>query len=84
MLSTLRQELRQPRTAFGKRYTVLLIITIVASIFFLFIEEQYPKTFPLGSVQLLVIESIILVVFGIDFLLRISITRLSDWRSIHS
>ena len=82
MLDTLRQELQEPRTTLGKRYTVVLIITIIASIFFLFIVDQYPNSFPMGSVQLLLIEAIILVVFGIDFILRLSTTDPRDWRSM--
>ena len=82
MFNALRQELREPHTTWGKRYTVILILTIIASIFFLFIEEQYPDSFPMGSVQLLLIEVIILVVFGLDFVLRLSVADPRDWRSV--
>lgn len=82
MFNALRQELIEPRTTWGKRYTVLLVLTISASIFFLFVEEQYPNLFPLGSVQLLLIEIFILLIFSIDFLLRLSVTDMRDWRSM--
>ena len=81
VLDALRTELQQPRTPLGRRYTAVLIITIIASIFYLFIVDQYPNSFPLGSTQLLLIESIILVVFSVDFLLRLSIVKANDWRA---
>ncbi|MBT8140258.1 MAG: hypothetical protein KJP25_10850 [Gammaproteobacteria bacterium] len=82
MLEALRHELTAPKTTLGKRYAALLIVTIVASIFYLFIVDEYPASFPLGSTQLLVVEWIILAVFSVDFFLRLGVTRLSDWRAV--
>ncbi len=82
MLKALRIKLEDPHTVLGKRYTALLVGTIIASIFYLFVVDQYPGSFPLGSAQLLVVETIILIVFGIDFLLRLGITKLADWRAV--
>ncbi|MBT8150379.1 MAG: hypothetical protein KJO62_03185 [Gammaproteobacteria bacterium] len=82
VLEALRHELTAPKTTLGKRYAALLIVTIVASIFYLFIVDEYPASFPLGSTQLLVVEWIILAVFSVDFFLRLGVTRLSDWRAV--
>ena len=82
MLIALRAKLEDPHTALGKRYTTVLVGTIIASIFYLLVVDQYPNSFPLGSTQLLVIETIILVVFTTDFLLRVGATKLTDWRAV--
>ena len=82
MSSSLRAQLEDPHTALSKRYTAVLVSTIIASIFFLFVVDQYPNSFPLGSIQLLIIETIILVVFSVDFLLQLDRTKLSDWRAV--
>ena len=42
----LERELGQPSTALGQRYMVLISATIVASIFFLFLVDEYPGLFP--------------------------------------
>lgn len=82
MLNDLRTKLKDPHTALSKRYTAVLVSTIIASIFFLFVIDQYPNSFPLGSTQLLIIETIIFVVFSIDFLFQLDRTKWSDWRAI--
>jgi hypothetical protein len=82
VINTLRLTLEDPHSALGRRYTLVLIGTIIASIFFLFVVDQYPKSFPLGSTQLLVIETIILVVFSVDLILRLDVTKLTDWRTV--
>ena len=82
VLNALRAKLEDPHTVVGKRYTVVLIGTIITSIFYLFVVDQYPNSFPLGSPQLLVVETTILIVFSIDFLLRLDSTKLADWRAV--
>ncbi len=82
MFKGLRIKLEDPHTAVSKRYTVVLVSTIIASIFYLFVIDQYPNSFPLGSIQLLLIETIILVVFSIDFLLQFGRTKITDWRAV--
>lgn len=78
----LEQELRAPRTARGRHYMVLLMATIVGSILFLFIADEYPASFPLGSTQLLVAEAFIFAVFTVDFLLRLTVTNWRDWPGV--
>lgn len=76
------RELRDPSTELTKRYTVLVLFTIVASIFFLFIADQYPHWFPMASTQTFVVELLILLIFGLDYVLNAMTTRLKDWRSL--
>jgi hypothetical protein len=45
-LRDLERELAQPTTPLGQRYMVLIAVTIVASIFFLFLVDEYPALFP--------------------------------------
>ena len=71
MLVELKQELEEPQTTLGKRYLIVLMLTIIASIIFLFVNEEYPLAFPLGSNQLFIIELVILTIFGIDLVLRL-------------
>ena len=82
MLTALRTKLEDPHTTLSKRYTVVLIGTIIASIFYLFVDDQYPNSFPMGSTQLLMMETIILIVFSIDFLIQLNGTKLTDWRAV--
>lgn len=78
----LERELREPQTAWGRRYMVALIATIIGSILFLFVAEEYPQSFPLGSPQLFVAELVILVVFTTDFALRFLVTDWRDWQGV--
>jgi hypothetical protein len=79
--STLRAELQYPETHTGRRYLGLLIITIILSVLYLFVQEEYPTIAPLGSLQLLIFEFFILLVFIVDFALRILTiqSKLSDF-----
>ena len=61
---------------------VLIAVTIVASIFFLFLVDEYPALFPTDSVQMFLVECVIFVIFTVDFILRLTVTRLSDWRGM--
>jgi hypothetical protein len=75
-------ELHEPTTVWSKRYTVSVLFTIVASIFFLFIVDQYPQWFPLESTQTFAVELVILSIFGVDYVLNAMTTRLKDWRAM--
>lgn len=81
-LRELERELAQPTTALGQRYMVLIAITIVASIFFLFLVDEYPALFPTDSLQMFLVECVIFVIFTLDFILRLTVTRLNDWRGM--
>ena len=67
----IRAELSNPKTNLGRRYMSILILIIILSIFYLFVQEEYPVVFRLDSPQLFIIEFIIFVVFSVDFLLRL-------------
>ncbi len=82
MLSRIQQEIDQPRTPLGKRYMILLMVVIVGSILFLFIEKEYPLLFPLGSLQLLLVEATIVLFFGTDLALRSCVIRWRDRVSV--
>lgn len=67
----LRHELNCPETVLGRRYMVLMLATIVWSIFFMFLTAEYPGFAPEGSTTLFVIEGFIFLVFSVDFVLRL-------------
>ena len=67
----LSAELKNPETIYGRRYLGLLIITIILSIFALFVQQEYPKIAPMGSPQLLIFELFIFVIFILDFIIRL-------------
>lgn len=69
----LRKELTNPSTVIGRRYLAVLIVTIVFSVFYLFVQEEFPNALPMGSVRLLLVELFILIVFSADFLLRLMV-----------
>lgn len=76
-----RQELLYPTTVFWRRYLAALIITIIFSVFYLFVQEEFPDALPAGSVRLLLIELLIFVVFSADFVLRLFVAQKS-WREV--
>lgn len=67
----LRHELNCPETVLGRRYMVLMLATIVWSIFFMFLTAEYPGFAPEGSTTLFAIEGFIFLVFSVDFVLRL-------------
>ena len=69
--NVLSAELKNPKTILGRRYLGLLIITIILSIFALFLQQEYPKIAPMGSYQLIIFELIIFSVFSLDFIMRL-------------
>ncbi|WP_162933117.1 ion transporter [Roseovarius sp. EL26] len=77
----LQRELSQPVTVWGRRYMATLIVTIILSVFYLFIQDEFPLALPMGSLRLLAIELFILVVFSADFLLRLLVAK-KDKREI--
>ncbi len=78
----LRRELQNPKTQAGNRYLGMLIITIILSVLYLFIQEEYPNAFPLGSIQLLLVELVIFAVFALDFALRLYTYRATFWDTV--
>jgi hypothetical protein len=73
--NVLSNELKNPKTILGRRYLGLLIITIILSIFGLFVQQEYPKIAPIGSNQLLVFELYVLIIFSLDFMIRLFIVK---------
>jgi hypothetical protein len=73
--NVLSNELKNPKTILGRRYLGLLIITIILSIFSLFVQQEYPKIAPIGSNQLLVFELYVLIIFSLDFMIRLFIVK---------
>ncbi|MFM7699026.1 MAG: hypothetical protein ACKO5X_10365, partial [Limnohabitans sp.] len=76
-----REELQHPTTSLGKRYLTLLLITIVASVVFLFLSLELPKAFHYTQTWVMWVEMFFLVVFSIDFLLRLATQPLTDAKS---
>jgi voltage-gated potassium channel len=80
MTMTLRDQLLAPSTALGKRYMLLLLVTIVASVFFLFFSLELPEAFHHSNTWVMWFELFFLVVFSFDFLLRLISHPFSDWK----
>ncbi len=80
MSFNLRQELQAPTTVLGKRYMLLLLCTIVASVFFLFFSLELPQAFHHTNSWVVAIELIFLVLFSVDLLLRLISHPFSDWK----
>lgn len=76
-----RQELLYPTTIFWRRYLAVLVITIISSVCYLFVQEEFPNALPTGSVSLLIIELFIFTVFSADFVLRLFVAQKS-WREV--
>jgi voltage-gated potassium channel len=80
MTSKLRDELNAPSTTLGKRYMLLLLSTIVASVFFLFFSLELPQVFHHTNSWVVAIELIFLVLFSVDLVLRLISHPFSDWK----
>jgi hypothetical protein len=80
-LRDLDREINEPITELGKRYMAFVAMTVVASIFFLFVSDEYPSWFPPNSVQLFVVELFIFCIFTLDFILRLAVIKPNNWRS---
>ena len=78
MSANLRDELQHPTTLWGKRYLSLVLFTIVVSVLFLFFSLELPKAFHPSQTWVIWFELFFLVVFSIDFLLRLATQPLTD------
>ena len=78
MSISLREELQHPTTTLGKRYLTLVLATIVASVVFLFFSLELPKAFHYTQTWVMWVELFFLVVFSVDFLLRLATQPLTD------
>ena len=78
MSVNLRDELQHPTTLWGKRYLSLVLFTIVVSVLFLFFSLELPKAFHPSQTWVIWFELFFLVVFSIDFLLRLATQPLTD------
>ncbi|MFM7801843.1 MAG: ion transporter, partial [Limnohabitans sp.] len=58
-----------------------MLITIVASLVFLFLSLELPKAFHYTQTWVMWVEMFFLVVFSIDFLLRLATQPLTDAKS---
>ena len=78
MSVNLRDELQHPTTLWGKRYLSLVLFTIVLSVLFLFFSLELPQAFQHTQAWVMWFELFFLVVFSIDFLLRLATQPLTD------
>ena len=78
MSVNLRDELQHPTTLWGKRYLSLVLFTIVLSVLFLFFSLELPQAFQHTQTWVMWFELFFLVVFSIDFLLRVATQPLTD------
>lgn len=78
-LEFFRRELLCPTTIFWRRYLAVLITTIIFSVFYLFVQEEFPNALPTGSVAVLLIELVIFLVFSTDFVLRLFVAQKNWW-----
>lgn len=75
MKLTTAQGLLDPQSSMGRRYFILLTSTVIISILALFIDHEYPRALPLGSVQLWLLEAALLLIFSFDIGLQITTLR---------
>lgn len=80
MTFNLRDELNAPTTVLGKRYMLLLLCTIVASVFFLFFSLELPQAFHHSNGWVVAFELFFLVLFSVDLMLRLASHPFSDWK----
>ncbi len=78
MSISLRDELQHPTTRLGKQYLSLVLFTIVVSVLFLFFSLELPQAFHHSQSWVMWFELCFLVVFSIDFLLRVATQPLTD------
>lgn len=71
----LRSEIEEPQTKLGRRYLAAVIIAIISSVFFLFLQEEYPNFAPDGSIIEFTIELFLLVIFLFDFIIRLFVIK---------
>ena len=69
-MRTLESELNNPSTPLARRYMVFMLATIVGSILFLFLLEEYPNYYTTDNPVVIAIEAFLLVAFSVDLFLR--------------
>ena len=74
-LDYLRSEIQEPQTKLGRRYLAAVIFAIILSVFFLFLQEEYPNLAPPGSLIEFTIELFLLAIFLCDFIIRILVIQ---------
>ncbi len=74
-LDYLRSEIQEPQTKLGRKYLAAVIFAIILSVFFLFLQEEYPNLAPPGSLFEFTIELFLLAIFLCDFIIRISVIQ---------
>jgi hypothetical protein len=67
----LRSEIKEPQTKLGRRYLAVVISAIIISVFFLFLQQEYPKFASAGSLNEFAIELFLLIIFSFDFIIRL-------------
>ena len=70
-MRTLERELNNPSTPLARRYMVFMLATIVGSILFLFLLEEYPNYYTVDNPVVIAIEAFLLVAFSADLFLRV-------------
>jgi len=70
-MRTLESELNNPSTPLARRYMVFMLATIVGSILFLFLLEEYPNYYTVDNPVVIAIEAFLLVAFSADLFLRV-------------
>lgn len=70
-MRTLESELNNPSTPLARRYMVFMLATIVGSILFLFLLEEYPNYYTVDNPVVIAIEAFLLVAFSVDLFLRV-------------
>ena len=70
-LDYLRSEIQEPQTKLGRRYLAVVISAIIISVFFLFLQQEYPSFAPAGSRNEFTMELFLLIIFSFDFMVRL-------------
>lgn len=74
-IAHIRSEIEEPQTKLGRRYLAAVIFAIISSVFFIFLQEEYPNFAPSGSFVEFIFELFLLVVFLFDFIIRICLIK---------
>lgn len=74
-IAHIRSEIEEPQTKLGRRYLAAVIFAIISSVFFIFLQEEYPNFAPSGSFVEFIVELFLLIVFLFDFIIRICLIK---------
>lgn len=74
-IAHIRSEIEEPQTKLGRRYLGAVIFAIISSVFFIFLQEEYPNFAPSGSFVEFIVELFLLIVFLFDFIIRICLIK---------